>query len=106
LKLENLLQEGSMAGLSLWDMEDMTWGEIVQVISAQRERLRRESQNQAVIAYRQAGLIAKAVLEGKLPELWEAFPFWNEKEVKEMRLEKYRHIMEKYAERRRGKELE
>lgn len=89
-----------MAGLSLWEMDDMTWGEILWVVEARREEQRRRAQEAAFIAYQQAGLIAQAALDGRLPDIYEVFPFWSEQEVRELRVEKYRAVMERYASKR------
>lgn len=47
--------------------------------------------------YIHAGLCARAVTGGKMPDLWEAFPLWSRKEVYMMRAERakssmYRHV--------------
>lgn len=47
----------------------------------------------------QVGLIALALCGKHLPEVYEAFPFWSEEEVREAKLAKYRRIMEQYAAR-------
>ena len=69
----------------------------METILSHREGERRAAQRQAIVAYQQAGLIARALTGGKLPEIYEAFPFWEEEEIKEMKVEKYRSIMERYA---------
>lgn len=75
----------------------MTCGEVVETILSRREGERRAAQRQSIIAYGEAGLFARALLGGKLPEVYEVFPFWEEEEVNRMKLEKYRRIMEAYA---------
>lgn len=97
MTLEELLHEGCIAGLSLEEMEEMTCGEVVETILARREGERRAAQRLSIIAYREAELMARALLTGRLPEVYEAFPFWEEEEIKRMKLEKYRKIMEAYA---------
>lgn len=99
-----MVREGCVAGLRLWEMEEMTCGEIVETILAWREARRREAQDLAVIAFQQAGLIARAVMEGKLPEIYEAFPFWNEEEVREMKVAHWRAVMERHAAQKVKKE--
>lgn len=91
------MREGCIAGLPLWEMEELTWGEVTEVILARREGQRRQAQERSFIAYQQAGLIARAVTEGKMPEIYEVFPFWKEEEIREMKVERYRAIMERYA---------
>lgn len=61
------------------------------------ERERRQGKLLAIAAVRQAELTARAVGGGRLPEVWEAFPFWTEEEVRELRIQKYRAIMERHA---------
>lgn len=63
------------------------------------ERERRQGKLLALAAVRQAELTARAFGGGKLPEVWEAFPFWKEEEVRSLRLAKYRAIMERHAAR-------
>ncbi len=73
-------------------------GEIVEQVQAKTERDRRERQQQAVIAYRQAEITAMAVRGGQqLPDLWEAFPFWTGEEITDMRVAKYKARMERWA---------
>lgn len=78
-------------------MEAMTCGEVTETVLARREARRRKNQERSVIAYQQAGLIARGMVEGKLPEIYEVFPFWNEEEIREMKLEHWRAVMERYA---------
>lgn len=61
------------------------------------ERERRQGKLLAVTAIRQAELTARALGGGRFPEVWEVFPFWTEEEVTALRLQKYRHIMERHA---------
>lgn len=51
----------------------------------------------ALIAYQQAGLNAAAMAGEKLPEIYEVFPLWEEAEVRRMKLERIRRIMERHA---------
>ncbi|MCD8190343.1 MAG: hypothetical protein LUD78_09035 [Clostridiales bacterium] len=71
-------------------------GEIIEQVQAKTERDRREHQQQATIAMRQAEITAMAVRGGQqLPNLWEAFPYWTAEEVKEMRVAKYKAMLMK-----------
>ncbi|MCD7770135.1 MAG: hypothetical protein LUH36_08500 [Oscillospiraceae bacterium] len=90
-----------MAGVAPIDVWDWTWGELAEAIQAYHERLRRERQGLAVIAYQQAGLTARHFggKGTKLPAVWEAFPFWSEEETRAMQLEKYRAIMRRHKAR-------
>ena len=71
-------------------------------LRARREGERRRSQCAALIAWEQAALTARAVLDGKLGEVYECFPFWTEEEIRALRVEKYRELLERMAGR--GKE--
>lgn len=88
---------GCEEGLLPWQVEEMTWGEAALVITARQEGQRRQAQRLAIISWEQAGLTAQAALAGRLPEVYEVFPFWTEEELREIRLEKYRTIMERMA---------
>ncbi|MCD8376740.1 MAG: hypothetical protein LUD69_07330 [Oscillospiraceae bacterium] len=65
--------------------------------SAGQERRRQTLQDLARTAYNQAFLTGQ-ILDGKKAELWEAFPgVWTDDEVKEMRLARYKLIMQRHA---------
>ncbi|MCD8007931.1 MAG: hypothetical protein LUF68_03175 [Clostridiales bacterium] len=97
MTLEELIQEGEIAGIPPWELEDLTWGEVAGAVRAQRERERRRAQQQAVIAWQQAGLIAQALTEGQLDEVYEIFSYWNEEEIRQWKVEKYRRMMERHT---------
>lgn len=78
---------------------DWTLAEIIEQVRAYNDRRRRECQQLAQIAYAESGVVA-ARFGGKgqmIPEIWEAFPFWTDEEVRSLRVEKYRRIMDKYV---------
>ncbi|MCD8146001.1 MAG: hypothetical protein LUD84_01780 [Clostridiales bacterium] len=97
MTLEELIQEGEIAGIPPWELENLTWGEAAGVVRACRERERRRAQRQAAIAWQQAGLIAQAMTEGRMDEVYEVFPYWNEEEIRQRKVEKYRQMMERHA---------
>lgn len=78
-------------------MEELTWGEAALVIQARRERERERLQSLSVVAWAQAAVTARCVLEGKQGEVYESFPFWSEEEVRALRVEKYRSVLERMA---------
>jgi hypothetical protein len=80
----------------------MTWGEAVTAIQARRERERRRAQALSLIAWEQAALTARAVVSGSLPEVYECFPFWTQEECIQLRVEKYRAMLEGMAAGKRG----
>jgi hypothetical protein len=43
------------------------------------------------------------VLEGKLDEVYECFPFWTEEETRALKVEKYRGMLEQMASGGRGR---
>lgn len=85
------------AAVSPRESDDWTWGELLAAVNGQRERERQRGQQTAVIAFRHAVLVNRAFAGGSLPEVWEAFPFWTEDEMRAAKTEKYRHIMERHA---------
>lgn len=84
-------------GLLPWEAEELTQGELHLRLQAVRNRERRWAQETAVVAYHQMGLLGQVLAGGKAPELYEVFPLWDEAEIREMKVEKYRRIMERYA---------
>lgn len=82
--------------------EEMTWGEALLFLRGRQEAERQRAQRAALIAWEQAALTARAVLEGNLGEVYEYFPFWTDEEVRELRVEKYRTLLERMAGKRAG----
>lgn len=80
----------------------MTCGEVMETVRAFREGERRKMQQRSIIAWEQAALTARALAGEPLPEVYEAFPFWEEDEIREQKVAHYRAVMERYAARRRG----
>lgn len=85
------------AGVSPLESDEWCWGELLAAAEGMALRERRQGQLLAVASMRQAELTARALGGGRLPEVWEAFPFWTEEEIRAQRVEKYRRIMERYA---------
>lgn len=85
------------SGLLPWEADGLTFGELRSRLEGLRERERQQMQCQAVIAYQQVGLLAEVFGGGKIREVYEIFPFWEEEEIRELKVEKYRQIMERYA---------
>lgn len=60
-----------------------------------RERERRWFQQEALVAWGQMVLHGCQLSGETLPALYEVFPFWTTDEVNEMKLAKYRNMMER-----------
>lgn len=60
-----------------------------------RERERRWFQQEALVAWGQMTLHGCQLSGDKQPALYEVFPFWTTEEVNEMKLAKYRRMMER-----------
>lgn len=105
--MDELIHEGIIAGISAFEIMDWTLAEIIEQVRAYSDRRRRECQQLARIAYAESGMIAVRFSgKGKqIPEIWEVFPFWTDEEVQELKVEKYRRIMEKYAATGGGKRV-
>lgn len=93
--------EARIAGIDFNAVYDYTWGELLEYIRAVNERKRREHQHSASIAYHQAYLISKLISDGGGTKLYEAFPYWNEEEINQFRIEELGHYMRSQAQRGR-----
>lgn len=71
-------------GVSPLESGQWIWGELLGVVEAVQDRQRRLLQDQAIIAWGQAGLICYRLAGEKTPLLYEIFPFWSAEEVNEM----------------------
>lgn len=83
--------------MSPLESDDWTVGELLCAIRGWRERERERCQHNAAIARTHALLINCAISGGRFPEVWEAFPYWTEEEVKAAQVQKYRRIMQQHA---------
>lgn len=84
--------------------EELTYGELMEVLELADARERRVLQGLALVAYRHALLIHRILAGQTLPQLHEAFPFWEEETVRQAKLEHYRHLMQRLAQGQGGKE--
>lgn len=50
-------------------------------------------------------MIASQFSKDAHPEIWEVFPFWTDEEVRFLKVEKYRKIMDKYVAAGGGKRV-
>lgn len=96
-----MIFEGLKIGISPLEIEEYTWGEVLECVNAHNERKRQEYQILSMIAYRHADLVSSWVFDKKDVELTEAFPFWTDEESEEIKkenmLRKYKNIMQKHA---------
>lgn len=101
---EELLREAAALGEE--EGEELTFGELQERMERAELRQRRWLQQLSLIAYRHSMLVALALSGQSLPAVEEAFPFWSEEELKELRLSRYRKMMERLAAQKQGKERE
>ncbi len=99
---EQLLREAKLYGAEA--PEELTYGELAELLELGAERERRFLQGLALVAYRHAALTARALAGRELPPVGEAFPFWTEEELRAAKLERCRRMMERRAVRRGGEE--
>ncbi len=66
-------------------------------VDSARERERHWFQQEALIAWGQAVLHGHQLSGSTMPPLYQVFPFWTTDEVNEMKLTKYRNMMERQA---------
>ena len=50
-------------------------------------------------------MVASQFDKNASPEIWEVFPFWTDEEVRELKVAKYRRIMDKYVAAGGGKRV-
>ena len=85
------------SGLSPRESGEWTWGELLDWVEGTRERERRWFQQEALVAWGQMVLHGCQLAGEAPPALYEVFPFWTTDEVNEMKLAKYRKVMERQA---------
>lgn len=77
-----------MYGASPVETEDWTPADLLHLIEAGRKR----EQRQAVMLHTHATL-CRLAMDGKLPDVWEAFPFWTDEEVWTAKAERIKTAM-------------
>ena len=95
--MEELTEEGCLAGISPLEVEEWTWGEAAAAVRAYRRRERLRGQALSLIAARAAGRGARGLAGGGLGRGDGGFPFGEGGEVRALRVEHYRQIMQRHA---------
>lgn len=103
--MDEVIQEGVIAGIPAIEVWDWTFGEIMAQVRANEERRRRGGQFFASVAAGEAVMVASQFSKGTNPEIWEVFPFWTDEEVRELKVAKYRRIMGQYVAAGGGKRV-
>lgn len=86
-----------MTGRSPRELEEWTWGEVLLAVRAFQKGERQRYQALSVIAWREAALMAGCLAGERMKPVYELFPFWEEEEIRRLRLESYRSMMEGMA---------
>ena len=102
MREEELLRQARLYGERM--PEELTFGELAQVLELGAERERRFLQALSLVAYRHAALTARALAGRPLPPVGEAFPFWTQEELMEAKAEKCRQALERRAVMREREE--
>lgn len=101
MTLEQLEALAITAGVSPLEIDEWTWGELCAAIDGWQRRERQRNQANAVIAYRQAGLIASYFGDShKNQPVYDVFPFWTEEEKAQIRLAQAKANMQQWAARK------
>lgn len=95
--IDELIQEGVIAGMDQLFVWDYTIGEIAFQIECVRERELRKNKTFAQIAYSHAVVVNNA-LNGELAEIYEYFPFWSDEERMKWKAEKLKQQFMAVAE--------
>jgi hypothetical protein len=86
-----------MAGRSPAELEDWTWGEILMLAKSWQKAQRQHYQALSVIGWESAVLTARALAGEQIQPVYVCYPFWDEQEQKQLRLEGYRAMMQRLA---------
>ena len=101
LTVEKIIFETRVAGAGFYEALDFTWGEAIEFIKIYNERRKRENQDLATIAFREADLMSQWIFKKEETNITEVFPFWSEAEkneaTKQANINKYKNIMYRYV---------
>ena len=101
LKVEKIIFETRVAGAGFYEALDFTWGEAIEFIKIYNERRKRENQDLATIAFREADLMSQWIFKKEETNITEVFPIWSEAEkneaTKQAKINKYQTIMYRYV---------
>ncbi|MBS6559238.1 MAG: hypothetical protein KH355_03060 [Clostridiales bacterium] len=95
--IDELIQEGVIAGMDQLFIWDYTMDEIAFQIKCVRERELRKNKVLAQIAYSQA-IVINNTLSGEVGEIYEYFPFWSDEERMKLKAEKLKQQFMAVAE--------
>lgn len=102
LTLDRLMEEALISGVNFFEIGNYTFGELISVVKAFHERKRRENQDKALIAMRQAQLMTAYIAgKGSDYKVYDIFPYFTNEEKEEMLLAEYKAKMFKIAARGR-----
>lgn len=94
LTVDEIIKEALIAGVSYYDIHDHTCGELIEIVDAYNERVRRNNKDISLIAMRHAQLVVAYVAgSGKNLEVFDVFPFWSKEEKDQITVEKYLRYM-------------
>ena len=83
LTVEKIIFETRVAGAGFYEALDFTWGEAIEFIKIYYERRKRENQDRAIIAFREADLISQWIFKKEETNITEVFQFWSVAEKNE-----------------------
>lgn len=81
------MKEARIAGADFYGVYDMTWGEAGELIEAYTEREKRRTQVRSLIAYCQAGVLAREILGGDVGPVYDEMPGWTDGEKARIRVD-------------------
>lgn len=89
-----MISEALVAGITYFEIFEYTFGELIEIVNAHNEKIRRQNKTLSVIAMNHARLLTAYVAgKGGDLEVQDVFPFWTADEKKELMLQKYMNIM-------------
>ena len=92
--------------MNYFDVHNHTFGELIEIVDAYNERIRRQNKDISLISMRHAQLVVAYVAgSGKELEVYDIFPFWAKEEKDQIQVEKYlRYMRAQVAKRGENKE--
>lgn len=106
LTVDEIIKEALIAGVGYYDVYNHTCGELIEIINAYNEKIRRQNKDFSLIAMRHAQLVVAYVAgSGKNLEIYDIFPFWSKEEKDQLKVEKYLSYMRAQVAKRGENEI-
>ena len=99
---EKSLPAALLAGISIFDYWDMTWGEIQLSLQAHRKKMILKQKQQAIMDHAYIGMLGR-MLDGKKVGLYESYPLLFKEESRQAQINQAKQRMINFAAAHSGK---